>query len=100
MKIYSTLSPSLDGVISNDYLYYENTHRPIELPLVKEGNIASEKDISVLEKYFNDIYNLFLRKLSVFAGEDESDEEILKLQALLQELIKVKKLIKNSSKAI
>ena len=90
----------MDGVISNDYLYYENTHRPIELPLVKEGNIASEKDISVLEKYFNDIYNLFLRKLSVFAGEDESDEEILKLQALLQELIKVKKLIKNSSKAI
>ncbi len=101
MRSYSIVQPSLDGVITDDYLYFEGTERPSELFVVRDGIAATEKDVAVLEKYFNDIYNLFLRKISSFAGGDPlSDEESLKLQALLQELIKVKNLIKNSSKAV
>ncbi|HEY9583685.1 MAG TPA: hypothetical protein VJI66_01825 [Candidatus Paceibacterota bacterium] len=93
MRNYSIISPSVDGIISDDHLYFEGVQRPQEVYLLRDGG-ASLEEIGVLEKYFNDVYNLFLRKLSSFAMFGHTDdEETTKLQALLQELIKVKKLL-------
>jgi len=93
MKNYSIISPSLDGMLSDDSLYFEGVSRPSAIFTVRDG-MGSMDDIEVLEKYFNDIYNLFLRKLSNLAMlEMTSEEDTMKLQALLQELIKVKKIM-------
>jgi len=93
MKNYSIISPSLDGMLSDDSLFYEGVTRPGIIYTVRD-NGGSMDDIEVLEKYFNDIYNLFLRKLSNFAMfERNNEDDTMKLQALLQELIKVKKLM-------
>lgn len=97
MKTYNIISPSLDGVLSDDHLYFEGVRRPIEVYKVRDGGSMSHENIDILEKYFNDVYNLFLRKLSTFASfEQSTDEDTTKMQALLQELIKVKKLIAGS----
>lgn len=104
MKTYNIISPSIDGILSDDYLYFEGIHRPSEIYLVRDAgnnsyNNVSKKNIDVLEKYFNDIYNLLLRKLSAFATfEHVTNEDETKLQALLQELVKVKGLIVGSVK--
>src|SRR3989344_3968916 len=99
MNNYSIISPSLDGVLSDDYIYFEGARRPTALFALRDGGIIEEKDVIALEQYFNDMYNLFLRKLTTFAGSAQiDDQETLKLQALLQELVKVKKLIENSPK--
>ena len=103
MNTYPIISPTLSGVISDDYLYFEGTQRPQEFFILRDGGILCEErreeSVLVLEQYFNDMYNLFLRKLTLFASSVPiSDEESLKLQALLQELIKVKRLIENATK--
>jgi hypothetical protein len=95
---YNTVLPSLDGVISDDCLYFEGVHKPLEVYTIRDredpNKTISKNEIDVLEKYFNDVYNLFLRKLSSFASiENSSSEDTMKMQALLQELIKVKNLI-------
>lgn len=49
---------------------------------------------SLLEKYFNDVYKLFLMHLSRYdAMPNVSEEENKKLRALLEELINVKTLL-------
>lgn len=94
MKSYTITSPSIDGVLSDDLLYFEGVRRPAKLYTIRDQGLSSEDDMDVLEKYFNDIYNLFLRKLSAFAMFEKTDEEeTMKMQALLQELIKVKKMM-------
>lgn len=94
MKNYSTIVPSIDGVLSDDLLYFEGIRRPTRISIIKDSIDISGDNLDILEKYFNDIYNLFLKKLSAFAlVESTTDEEALKLQALLQELIKVKSLL-------
>ena len=96
MKTYSIVSPSLDGVLSEDFIFFEGVRRPSGLFTIRDGGIVGGEDKVVLERYFNDIYNLFLKKITVFASEGPVDnEESLKLQGLLQELIKVKGLIEN-----
>lgn len=98
MKTYTLSSPSLDGVLSDDHLYFEGIRKPSQFYTIRDGGIPTEDDFDLLEKYFNDVYNLFLRKLSAFATyEFLGNEESLKLQALLQELIKVKELIRDRS---
>lgn len=99
MKTYSFTSPSLTGVLSDDYLYFEGANRPQEFFMLRDGGEVAREKIERLEVYFNDIYNLFLRKITAFAGGGSvSDEETLKLQALLQELIKVRQLIENAGR--
>lgn len=112
---YALVSPSLDGLLSDDSLYFEGVSRPAayyvfrDAPSASAANKSASKSASgtssgsvnkpagdplVLERYWNDLYNLFLRKLSLFAGTaTPQSEEIVKLQALLQELIKVKELL-------
>lgn len=101
MKTY--LTPSLAGVLSDDYLYFEGISRPQVFFALRDGREVGEDEragsILVLEQYFNDLYNLFLRKLTGFAsGAPTSEEDAVKLQALLQELIKIKSLIENAGK--
>ncbi len=97
MKTYVISSPSIDGILSDDYLYFEGVSRPADVYAVRDSGLNTQSNIEVLEKYFNDIYNLFLRKLSSFSMFDYiGDDEATKMQALLQELIKVKKLIENA----
>lgn len=98
MKSYSFISPSLSGILSDDYLYFEGTTRPQKLLMFNDEKKLTEEMTCDLERYFNDLYNLFLRKLTTFAsGNSGSDEEVLKLQALLHELIKVRKIIEKAS---
>ena len=98
MKTYTITSPYIDGILSDDQLYFEGVSRPNEIYTIRDGGIDHNTNIDILEKYFNDLYNLFLRKLSSFAMFEKSeDEEVIKMQALLQELVKVKKMILNSS---
>jgi hypothetical protein len=81
-------------MLSDDHIYFEGVSRPAEIYSIRDGGVTSGDNMDILEKYFNDVYNLFLRKLSSFAMfEHTTDEEAIKMQALLQELIKVKKLI-------
>lgn len=94
MKNYTIIPPALDGVLSDDNLYLDGVRRPLALFAVRDGGMATEENVETLEKYFNDIYNLFLRKLSLFATEESTTfDESVKLQALLQEMIKVKALV-------
>lgn len=100
MRTYNIISPSLDGILTDDHLYFEGIRKPIIINKIRDGANIDKDGIDVLEKYFNDIYNLFLRKLSAFASlENSTNEDITKLQALLQELIKVKNLINGNSKS-
>lgn len=92
-KDYALVSPSLDGILSDDALYFEGVSRPAEYYFFRDTP-SSTGDPVVLERYSNDVYNLFLRKLSSFASNDGArEEDTIKLQALLQELIKVKELL-------
>ena len=98
MKTYSINIPTIDGILSDDFIYFEGINRPNDIFILKdENNDTKNRNIDLLEKYFNDIYNLFLRKLSAFAMfESTNNEETIKMQALLQELIKVKNIIINT----
>jgi hypothetical protein len=93
VKNYSLVMPSLDGLLSDDALYFEGVSRPAEYYIFRDAP-SSVGDPVILERYSNDVYNLFLRKLSLFASVDNTaEEDSIKLQALLQELIKVKGLL-------
>jgi hypothetical protein len=60
--------------------------------------INGKDNIVILEKYINDLYNLFLRKISNYITiQSVTSEDSIKLQALLQEIIKVKDLIEKAS---
>lgn len=98
MNNYKVVSPSVNGLLSDDNLYFEGISRPSVMSFIEDSVIIDENKTIILEKYFNDIYNLFLRKVSSFALYDNvNDEDSIKIQALLQELIKVKKLIVKTS---
>ena len=57
------------------------------------GDISAE-DRKRIEGYFHDLYGIIVKKISEFVMKSESSpDEAVKLQAMLQELIKVKKLL-------
>lgn len=99
------VSPSLGGVLDRGLLEYEGINKSEEVSrimdnpsrrgLSKEGEekILSETEQRVMSQYFHDLYGVFVKKLGHFVVDPyvTPDEEI-KLQALLQELIKVKKI--------
>ncbi|MDE2040875.1 MAG: hypothetical protein KGI59_00595 [Patescibacteria group bacterium] len=104
MHDYRILSPSLEGFLSDGALVYDGLKRPVEVLRVLDGPCSkggagsakgtgpkNEDDVRVLEQYFHDLYGVFIKRLSMFfvnAGVDF--EESVKLQAMLQEMIKVK----------
>lgn len=102
MNHYRLVSPSLDGVIRHDVMMYEGINRPVEVMKIfdrpagtnYEYYPTSGPERAVLERYFNDVYGIFLKKLSSYVISGESNrEEDAKLIALLQEMIKIKKLL-------
>lgn len=102
MNHYRIVSPSLDGVIRHDVMMYEGINRPAEVMKIFDrpaGKNSEYYDTSgpereILERYFHDVYGIFLKKLSCYVMASESDiEEDAKLMALLQEMIKIKKLL-------
>lgn len=107
MKTYTLASPSLEGLLTDDHFYFEGIERPLELFFFRDNafsNIDPHKSktetIEVLDKYLTDIYDLFLKKLISFRAEEQATtENSVKLQALLQEIVKTKQLIKEVSEA-
>ncbi|MEK7641439.1 MAG: hypothetical protein AAB365_00430 [Patescibacteria group bacterium] len=110
MRDYQLTSPSLEGVLRHDSLIYEGIRRPEQLLRIMDGPASkgprdggsqatyTDADQKILEQYFTDIYTVFMKKLSNFVLESEArDDDTLKLQALLQELIKIKHLIRTRS---
>ncbi len=102
MNHYRIISPSLDGVIRHDVMIYEGIQRPNEVMKIFDRPAGdgyryyptSEPEREILERYFHDVYGIFLKKLSSYVLSGESnDEEDIKLIALLQEMIKIKKLL-------
>ncbi|MEI8248881.1 MAG: hypothetical protein WCG07_00085 [Candidatus Taylorbacteria bacterium] len=106
MRDYQLISPSLEGVLNHYSIVYEGIRRPNEVlraldsPARRNTRIVySEHETKVLEQYFHDIHNVFLKKFSSFIMQaDVSSEDSIKLQALLQELLKIKKLITSGLK--
>ncbi len=103
MKTYTIVSPSLQGILSDDHVYFEGIKRPTDYFIARDSvhleKEVSPKNIEILERYLQDIYNLFLRKLSNYILDNRDEmEESIKIQALLQEIIKVKELIHVTSK--
>jgi hypothetical protein len=98
MNSHTLTSPSLEGIISNDDIYFEGLRRPQDFFVIRDNGVTEDTNVVVLERYFNDIYKLFTKRLTHFSDNYISDEETLKLQALLQELIKVKGLIENAGR--
>lgn len=54
----------------------------------------------VLERYFTDLYNLFLSRVTSLVSSNKiSDVESDKIKSLLDEMIKVKSLIEKADKS-
>lgn len=113
MRDYQIASPSLEGVLNHSSILYEGVKRPIELLRVLDGpatksqdkssptrydRLITKEDAKILHDYFRDLYEVFIKKFSDFAisNYSESDENI-KLQAMLQEMIRIKRLIAKKS---
>jgi hypothetical protein len=73
--------------------------RPSSLLVLQEPSKKDSPDnIIILERYFSDVQNLFLKKLSAFAISGvTTDSESIQLRALLEEMIKVKRLIQGQA---
>jgi len=102
---YVFVSPSLEGVLSHDSLLYEGICRPTEILRLLDGPAAESMNErksyydKVLEQYFYDLYGVFMKKLSAFVLESSvSIPETVRLQAMLQEMIKIKKLMTSDQK--
>ncbi len=109
MRDYQIISPSLEGVLNHDSLLYEGIKRPLELLKILDGPSTKasskapklkyvhkniEADRKVLSAYFHDLFSLFLKKFSYFmVSEDNASDETIKMQAMLQEIIKIKGLL-------
>ncbi|OHA16998.1 MAG: hypothetical protein A3C79_01820 [Candidatus Taylorbacteria bacterium RIFCSPHIGHO2_02_FULL_45_28] len=87
---------------------YEGIRRPFELLRVMDGPLSrgankhthiaevvyTETERKIIQNYLQDLNRLFMKKLSHFMVESESKpDEGVKLQAMLQEMIKIKKLL-------
>jgi len=103
IRDYQIVSPSLEGVLSESTLVYEGLRRPAEILRAFDGPASASRvrkpgqqaeERKVLEQYFQDLYGVFMKKFSFFiVGSDVREEDNVKLQAMLQEMIKVKGLI-------
>jgi hypothetical protein len=102
MRDYQLVSPSLDGIISHESMVYDGVRRPLDLLRSLDGPAATQKkdksnalqNQKMLEEYMQDLYGVFLKRLTFFFVASEIvSEDTLKMQAMLQEMIKVKKLL-------
>lgn len=113
MRDYQIASPSLQGVLNHNSILYDGIKRPIEILRIFDGpqsrsqikgdhnrfdrKINKDEQV-ILYDYFRDLHQVFLKKFSNFVGEDYSQsDETIKLTAMLQEMIRVKRLIADKS---
>ncbi len=107
MRDYQLISPSLDGILHHDSIVYEGIKRPFELLRVMDGParrkarldrnieevVYSIDEQKIIQNYLQDLHTLFLKKFTQFMVEYEiKPDEGVKLLAMLQEIIKIKKL--------
>jgi hypothetical protein len=85
--------------LCHESVSYEGIRRPIEVlramdsPAADPGPRKAHHQ-KMLEQYFYDLYGVFMKKLSAFVLESSfSAPESVALQAMLQEMVKVKKLM-------
>ncbi len=82
-------------------MVFEGLTRPTSMLLFRDSAVEyqhNDNEVAILERYFGDIQNLFLKKFALFAGNDEvSEQESHKLRSLLEEMIKVKGLMEKSA---
>lgn len=91
----------IHSVLTDNELSFEGIRRPALVFSVAEGLPTSREHIAILERYFTDIHNLFEKKMIAFTeGKTVMSQDTVKLQALLQEMIKVKGLIESATSAI
>jgi len=116
LRDYTYVSPSLEGILSHSSLEYEGLKRPLEVLRALDGPAArgnfpepdgspfgvrpaaarDENAQKIIEAYFHDLYVIFMKRLSSFATDPSpSPDEELKLQAFLQEMIKIKRLLRS-----
>ena len=108
MRDYQMTTPSLEGVLSHDSMYYGGLKRPIEIlrfldspanrgladDRIGKKRLLNVQDEKVLEQYFYDLYGVFMKKLSHFLVESSfSSSDGVQIMAMLQEIIKIKKWI-------
>jgi len=91
--------------LTHGSIAYEGLKRPVEILRVFDGPAAkgpyggkkpqkTGDEQKILESYFHDLYGVFMKKLSHFVVDPEpSAENGVNLLALLQEMIKIKKLM-------
>ncbi len=107
MRDYQLISPSLDGILHHDSVVYEGIKRPFELLRVMDGPsrrkarldnsieevVYTQDESKIIQDYLQDLHTLFLKKFSQFMVESEiKPDEGVKLLAMLQEMIKIKRL--------
>ena len=100
MRDYTLVSPSLDGILCHEDSRYGDFSRPKEIQVIfdRPGLSLVELDTpqkkKTVELYWNDLYTVFLRRLTDFASQSTTTHhDAVKLQAMLQEMIKIKKLL-------
>ncbi len=109
MRDYQIASPSLEGVLNHSSVLYEGIKRPIDLLRILDGPAVKSQDKKqptrydrnigihdkkVLHEYFNDLQGVFMKKFSNFAiGDYSESDDLVKMQAMLQEMIRIKRLI-------
>ncbi len=95
---YSVTSPSLGGFLTHESLKYDGIRKPIEILRALDGPAPKAKpgagEEKVLEQYFYDLYGVFMKRLSQFVLAVETAEaDTVKLQAMLQEMIRIKRIL-------
>ena len=98
MRDYQLISPSLEGILSHHSVVYEGINRPNDILRALDGpakkTTYTERENKILQEYFHDVHEVFLKKFSHFILDvSPSNDEIIKLQAMFQEIIKVKTLL-------
>lgn len=103
MSDYQITTPAIDGLVTNEYLEYEGIVRPWRALSVCDGNDGIKcgreggeyiAGIATLERYLSDIQGLISKKIYDFGtSADFSNTEGMRLIALVQELIKVKRIL-------
>ncbi|MEI6057978.1 MAG: hypothetical protein WCQ60_03355 [bacterium] len=88
---------------SHDETVFEGLLRPASLLFFRDNTVDYHHDNegAILERYFSDIQNLFLKKFGLFASSDQiTEQESYKLRSLLEEMIKVKSLMKKGTEEV
>lgn len=113
MRDYQIISPSLQGVLNHSSILYDGINRPTEILRIFDGpqtrsqisnqsnrfdRKINKNEQKILSDYYRDLHQVFLKKFSNFVLEDYSQsDETIKLMAMLQEMIRVKRLIADKS---